>query len=199
LKLSSEDKKQYIRSFPGKLSSDVNSVVEFIPVGIYPPSGDDIGPLLINNEPVYIPYRIYSPEPKLPSQISDLHRTIISCIYTRHHNGFVREKYLASLFGLPYSWVPPFVLQLVGEYVLEIVLLIHKHIDELDPTIYNRFAKENDAFIALIKAKAISYWDCYHRWQNWKFRDYAAFKVMNALGLWEGPEARRILKRQQRH
>jgi hypothetical protein len=91
------------------------------------------------------------------------------------------------------------VLQLIGEYVLEIVLLIHEHIDELDRTIYDRFAKENDNFIALIKAKAISYWDCYYRWQNWKFRDSTAFQVLNGLGLWEGLEARRILKRQQRH
>ncbi len=199
MKLSSEQINRYIGSFPGELSSDVNAVSEFIPAGAHLPSEDDIGPLSINNEPIYIPYRIYSPEPKLPSQISDLHRTIISCIYTRHHNGFVREKYLGSLFGLTFSWVPPFVLQLVGEYVLEIVLLINEHIDELDPAIYNRFAKENDNFIALIKAKAISYWDCYYRRQNWRFRDSTAFQVLNGLGLWEGLEARRILKRQQRH
>lgn len=197
MKLSPEEKERYIGSFPGKLSSDVNAVLEFMPVGIHMPSKDDMGPLSISDERVYIPYRIYSPEPKLPSQINDLHRTIISCIYTRHHDGFVREKYLAGLFGLSFSWVSPFVLQLVGEYVFEIVELIHRHIDEVDPAFYNRFAKENEDFIALIKARAISYWDCYHKWQNWKFRDFAAFQVMNGLGLWEGSEARRILKRQQ--
>lgn len=197
MKLTSEEKKRYIGSFPGELSSDVNAALEFMPVGVHMPSKDDIGPVSISNEPVYIPCRIYSPEPKMSSQISDLQRTIISCIYTRHHDGFVREKYLASLFGSSFSWVPPFVLQLVGEYVLEIVTLIHRHIDELDPLIYNCFAKENEDFIALTKARAISYWDCYYRWQNWKFRDYAPFQVMNGLGLWEGSEARRILRRQQ--
>jgi len=198
LKLTPEEKKRYIGSFPAKLSSDVDTILEFLSGGKHMPSKDDIGSISISDEPIYIPYRIYSPEPKLPPQISDLQRTIIACLYTRHHNGFIREKYLAGLFGLNYLWVPPFVLQLVGEYVLEIVKLIYRHIDRLDPSVYSSFANENKDFIALIKARFISYWDCYYRSQNWKFRDFAAFKVMNELDLWEGSEARRVLKRQQK-
>jgi hypothetical protein len=197
MKLTSEENKRYIESFPRELSYDVNTVLELMSAGKHMPSHDDIGPVSICNELVYIPYRIYSPVPKLPSQISDVQRAIIACIYTRHHDGFVREKSLTGLFDLNFSWVPPFVIQLVGEYVLEIVEQIYKHIEELDSSIYKKFANENENFIALIRARAISYWDCYYRWQNRKFQDFATFRVMNELGIWEGLEAWRILKHQQ--
>lgn len=169
-----------------------------MPGGAHMPSKDDIGPISINGEPVNIPWRIYSPEPELLPEISDLQRTIVACLYTRHHNGFIREKYLSDLFRPSYSWVPPFLLQLVGEYVLEIIELIDRHISDLDISVCKRFANENKKFVALTRARAISYWDCYYRRQNWKIRNYTAFRVMDMLGLWVGPDARRVLKRQQR-
>ena len=169
-----------------------------MPGGAHLPSKDDIGLVLISGEPVHIPWRIYSTEPALPSTVSDLQRTIVACLYTRHHNGFIREKYLSDLFRPSYSWIPPFVLQLVGEYVLEIVELINRNMSELEFSVYKRFANENKEFVALTRARVISYWDCYYRQRRWKFRNYTPFRILDRLGLWEGPDAKRVLKHQQR-
>jgi hypothetical protein len=151
----------------------------------------------IRGEAVFIPARIYSPEPNSTSSLSDVQRTILACLYTRHYHGFVREKQLPALFAAQFPWVPPCVLQLVGEYVVEIIETIAKQIEELDLALCSEFAEENPAFISVTRSRVISYWDCYYRWRYPKLRDYPGYRVMSTLNLWSGRDARHILKHQQ--
>lgn len=47
-------------------------------------------------------------------------RTVLDCLFTKHHDGYVREKYLRAVINAQFAWVPPFVIQLLGEYVVQI-------------------------------------------------------------------------------
>jgi len=40
-------------------------------------------------------------------------------------NGFVRQQHLERIIRSGNPWVPPFVFQLVGEYAIEIIGVIH--------------------------------------------------------------------------
>ena len=96
---------------------------------------------------------------------------------TRHHSGFVREEHLARIVCRNHDWIPPFVIQLVGEYVIEIIHVIWKNSSNLDAQLYGKFLKDNPALLAITKQRVISYWDCYHRRQ--RREDYPGFQMLS--------------------
>jgi hypothetical protein len=80
--------------------------------------------------PVLIPARIYNDVPPDDASLSEVQRLGISCLYTRHLDGYVRERHLRSIVGSAEPWVVPIVVQLVGEYVVEIVDVIRQQLLE---------------------------------------------------------------------
>ena len=65
-------------------------------------------------------------------------------------------------------WTAPFIVRLLGEYVIEIVESIFGALatgEARSPlvTICGHFAGHNPDFVALTRQQAASYWDCYHR------------------------------------
>ena len=176
-------------AFPRTLSVDVEAALKVIPESQHRPSDHDIGPVAIGGEQLLIPCRIYSPEPNpnLVAVLSETQNRVLDSLYTRHHDGFVRERYLQRLLDAVDVWIPPFVLQLVGEYVVEIIQVIAARIPSLRNDRYFRFASENPAFISLTRQRVTSYWNCYYRFRYPRLSDYLGFKVMNALQCWEEP------------
>ena len=95
---------------------------------------------------------------------------------TRHSSGFIREKHLRSIICSNREWIPPFVVQLVGEYVVEILDEIRNNVHNLNPQVYRRFLMDNPKFVALTKQRVASYWNCYHR-HFYRREDYAGFQI----------------------
>lgn len=186
-----------LSAFPKSLANDVAKVVSVLPAADIPPSTKNIGPITIKGESIQIPYRIYHPELEQKATISLTYsqRIILACLYTRHHDGFIREKHVTQLMGSHDYWVPPFLLQLFGEYVVEIVLAIARQVNQLEQSLIAQFAQDNQQFICLTRSRVVSYWNCYYRWKYPRFLNYPGFIAMNELGLWSGKEARRLLKK----
>jgi hypothetical protein len=188
---------QLCAAFPKDLQAEVMAALIVLPVSRLAPTSDDIGPVSLHGEDIHIPSRIYSSEPQ-PETVRTL-RTVpyllLGCLLSRHHDGYVRERYVQLLLGAKQFWIPPFVLQLVGEYIVEISILLLSRISELDADLYAEFAAENEEFVARTRRRVISYWDCYYRlkWPN--IYDYPGFQVMQALKLWNRRDARRLLAR----
>lgn len=84
-------------------------------------------------------------------------------------------------------WVVPFVVQFVGEYVVEIVEIIRRELvtDTIPATvhhaIYGRFAAENPAFVALTAQRVASYWDCYFRNRYPSIQEHPGTVMVDAL------------------
>jgi len=158
-------------------------MLRLVAIGEHEPSAHDIGPVVIDGEVLHIPARIYSPEVGAEGLVglTAPARTALECLFTRHHDGHVREKYLRAVISSRLSWVPPFVIQLLGEYVAEIHLTIREHVDELDGEAYRQFVAENPAFIELTRQRVASYWNCYYRTSGSRLRDYAAHQVIEGL------------------
>ena len=130
-----------------------------------------------------IPARIYSPPPTQADLValSPTQRDLLACIYTRHHDGYVREASVRQIIDSQETFAPPFVVQLLSEYVLEIVSFISDHRAALDTGIVRTFAKANPTFLARTRQRAISYWNYYFRglWHN--KAEYPALQVLDFL------------------
>ncbi|ALN65585.1 hypothetical protein GLA29479_4755 [Lysobacter antibioticus] len=140
--------------------------------------------LLIRGERLSLPCRLYCAPGRLRSivdrETGDA-RLLAQCLGTRHCDGHVREKYLRDVLGVDRTWVAPFVVQLLGEYVIEIVDAIATSLNEAVPAHLQAFAGENPGFMATTRRRVISYWDCYHRRRYPSLRDYPGMVALETI------------------
>ncbi len=143
----------------------------------------------MEGEKLLIPYRIYNPEPSeaFLAELDALERLLLACLYTRNHDGFVRQRNLAPLLSSDEPWVIPFIVQLLGEYVIDICEDIAEF---TNTTLRTRktmrrnfvsFFEHNPEFIALTESRATSYWDCYHRTRHTSCATYPGLTTLHAL------------------
>ena len=185
-------------AFPKALSHEVDSVFNIVPLSSERPLFREIGPISINGEILHIPNRIYWQQPAQVeiNKLTDIQVLILACLYTRNYDGFVRERYLEQIIRHSEEWVIPYIIQLLGEYVIEIIHRIEKSVDYLNKEQFSKFGEENPEYIRLTRQRIISYWNAYRRhyeYRVWKqrkiqddpaFQDDPAYKVMHRLGLW---------------
>lgn len=175
-------------AFPRRLHADLRAALKVLPPAEFPPASSFR--VLLSDEVVRIPYRIYSPEPSADAEkaLPPIQRAVLDCLYTRHHDGWVRQRRLERVIGLVEPWVAPFVVQLVGEYVEEIILAIEQSLlpgldtpGSLADSVYGGFASENPQFVALTGQRATSYWACYYRRRHPELSDYPGYRLVAAL------------------
>ena len=139
--LSSSVANRLRAAFPSAAAADVDLALAIIEEDRRGPTDHDVGRLVVNGEPLHIPARIYSPDPE-PRSIAGLTapaQTILHCLFSRHHDGRVREAHLREVIPSPCAWAPPYVIQLVGEYVIEIVNVVLENLGYLRQKTYARF------------------------------------------------------------
>jgi len=176
-----------VDAFPSVLRVDAVAVVKAMPRARL--SAGDPFTVRVEGESVFIPVRVYHPEPRpwALGMLSPVQRAMLACLYTRHHDGHVRQHYLAQVGELASEWVTPFVVQLLGEYVVQIVLDVRELLAGVEVAgsamraVYGRFAVENPQFLDLTYQRAVSYWDRYYRGMYARRQDYPAFEVLRWL------------------
>lgn len=168
-------------AFPARLQSDAVALVEAMPAATF--HLPHTFTVTTAGEPVTIPERIYNPEPKSFRTLTDTQQLMLHCLYSRHHNGFVRQSHLRGILGSREDWVAPFVVRLIGEYVLPIVQDIEAALvaDPAERKRLARFAVENPAFIDLTRQRAVSYWNVYYRYEYPRAADYPGTAALNQV------------------
>ncbi len=183
-------------AFPAALGADADLVIAALPPAPRPHADETIGPVVIGRERLRIPCRVFFPEPAdagAARELSGTQRLILASLYTRHHDGFVRHRHVRTLLATPAAWAAPFIVALVGEYVVEIVETIAREAAEPVREQCRRFVAENPAFAALTRRRVMSYWDRYYRERFPRFRDYPPFRVITTFGSWPPVEGRHLL------
>jgi hypothetical protein len=165
------------------LADDVRAVAAIMP------AGEAVGSFRVEvrGEAVAIPERIHHPEPAADAAhaLTGAQRVVLHCLYSRHHDGRVRQRHAERVVASTEPWVVPFVVRLAGEYVLEIVQAIAHGLPDLAVPgsvhrgLYGEFVVRNPAFFALTQRRVVSYWTCYYR------RTYPAFGTYPAAVLAE--------------
>ncbi|MEU7428773.1 hypothetical protein [Streptomyces sp. NPDC040750] len=158
-----------VDAFPRNLADEVRAVLAVMPETRIP----SVSPFLLDvtGEVVAIPYRIYQDEPPIDAvrSLTAPQWMILHCLYSRHSDGLVRQRHLEQVVSSDELWVVPFVVQLVGEYVLEILEAIQHGLFDLPSKrsaqrlLYGDFIARNPAFFATIERRVVSYWSCYYR------------------------------------
>jgi hypothetical protein len=99
----------------------------------------------------------------------------------------VRQRHLEKVIGSTDLWVVPFVVRLVGEYVVEIVAVICDGLRDLTAVgtrghlVYGQFIMDNPAFFARTQRRVVSYWSCYYRDSYPRFADYPGRALLDLL------------------
>ncbi|WP_109482341.1 hypothetical protein [Paraburkholderia sp. C35] len=169
-------------AFPEALRSDVGAVAGLIRSGNVAGHGITI---IVEGESLNIPYRIYhSPDEALFTTLNDIQSTVYACVLTRHHDGHVRQRQIERIIASSKPWVAPFVTQLCGEYVIEILDAIEANLPSMDQSTYGAFFRENSLFVRVTRNRMISYWDCYYRWLYKRKSDYVGFRLFDRFREW---------------
>ncbi|MEU6814130.1 hypothetical protein [Streptomyces sp. NPDC046860] len=167
-----------ISAFPARFAEDVEAVLAVMPAAQLEPVG--FFPVGVEGREVSIPGRLYHDEPsaELVAALSPRQQRILHCLYSRHCDGRVRQRHLAEIVGHVDPWVVPYVLQLTGEYVVEILVAVLDGLRDLAAPgnpghiAYGRFIVENPLHFARTQRRVVSYWNCYYRSVWSSFRGY---------------------------
>lgn len=143
----------------------------------------------VAGETVALPARIYNEEPVAASvrHLTGTQQEMLHCLYTRHSDGRCRQRHLELIVGSGEPWVVPFVMQLAGEYVLEILEVIRRGLGGLavpgsaQRGLYGEFITRNPVFFARTERRVVSYWSCYHRMGYPVFGTYPGGVLMEAF------------------
>ena len=133
---------------------------------------------------VYVPYRFHLLNAVKIEDISDWALSAAQCLLTRSTDGYIRQKALNAILSVRESWIAPFVVPLIGEYVVEIVEDIRRDLPSLDQAIYSNFVRENRSVMRTIRSRAVSYWDAYYRESYPDRATYPAFVALRQLEEW---------------
>jgi hypothetical protein len=175
-----------VEAFPASVDQHARAAISMMPAAMHPRSDDDIAPIQLNGQPLRIPSRIYNSE--LGASTFALlpvpERGIAACLYTRHHDGQVRQRALTLAIEVEEAWAAPFILHLLGEYVLEIVTIAAQVTNGPPREGIMSFLRENPGFLDLIDSRATSYWNEYYRQQFPDKKDYPGLIAIAVLRQW---------------
>jgi len=192
----SEYENSLSKSFPSELKSQLTEVFHSIPFdenkttnfynqqhtvsGLISKNGFKI---ILNDEKCQIPYRVYFNAPKKNKErkLNQTQKDILNCIYTRHHNGRIRQQSLNNLSKSNSYWITPFRIQLLGEYVYEIYETLSEQLSDEILDNCKRFLEENPEFANKTKDKLISYYGIYYKWKHPKFRNYLGREILDRI------------------
>jgi hypothetical protein len=111
-----------IRAFPADLKPDVTRLAMLLnpPWDMSASKGFAVS---CGGEVIHIPYRIYRPAMSEGqfAALSPVERSIAACWFSRHHDGYVRERFLRALPAFDSPWIIAYVVALSGEYVVELL------------------------------------------------------------------------------
>jgi len=180
-------------SFPKYLEKDIERIYRIFNLkSKFEPNGEFT--VNINQEEITIPKRIYVNENQLLKTwlLTKRQKLLVYCFFSRHHSGYVKERCLKKILDSKELFVEPFIFQLLGEYVIEIIELIYNNRESMDKLAMSDFIQENPDFLSLTYQRIISYWDCYYRSSYPKYRrnvkqkgksiiDYPGLKMLKYL------------------
>ena len=128
------------------------------------PKVSDSFAVSIAGEEVRIPERLYFPQgyqsimaPDDPAWLGE------QALQTRSLDGYQRQRAVRHLLGSIEPWNAPFIVALIGSYVIEILYDIESGLSDETYEILREFQGENPEFWNLTKSRVVSYWNVYQR------------------------------------
>lgn len=187
-------------AFPRRLRDSVKVALGKFGVAPHEPLVDPGCEVLVADELLSIPYRVYFP-PSSINQIGDLtptERAIFAAIMTRHHDGHQREYWARILCGHPSSWTAPYLAALLGDYVIQVLKAICRDVTDDWKPIMAKYSEQNRISLSGLNHRILTYWTIYYRHHPPNIRiltDYPGYRLADKLGLWDRRTAPKLLRK----
>jgi len=154
------------KAFPVEIRGEVNSLLTKFAIETEI-STRGFETVAIGQEKFEIPQRIYynPPYSLASSKYTRKEQEIINCIFSRHHNGYIRQKAIQNIICSKSSWTIPYIIRIIGEYVIEILDDIDNNFEKIDKSNLISFVRQNPEFYNRTHSRVCSYWHCYFRRQ----------------------------------
>jgi hypothetical protein len=141
-------------------------------------------PICIKGKIIAVPQRLHFVGLSADSDRLNSLNPASHCLITRATDGRLRQQALRFVVDHQSSWVAPFVLVLLGEYVIEIVEDVRDALPVLDRSVYANLVRENRPSVQRLRAKATSYWNAYYRHRYPQKRDYPGLQAIDEIERW---------------
>jgi hypothetical protein len=169
--------------FPSEFRPTTRKVIASVAAGeLHAPSS--AFSVNVDHEVLRIPYRLYYSPRLLRWNLSTSYgvkKLILACLGTRHYDGYLRQQCLGYLLSSMAAWTIPYIVQLAGEYVVEIVDEVAAGITSCETSSLAAFTKQNPDYVAMLERRVTSYWNEYHRRAYPRRSDYPGSKVIAYL------------------
>ena len=166
--------------FPSALRTCARAAVAVVALDeVVPPRGAFT--VNVDGEALRIPYRVYYDADRLRRALDraqGVDRLVLACLGTRHRDGHVRQACLAQIVGTGDAWLTPYIVQLAGEYVIEIVDDVAQWIGMRDTS---AFVRDNPDYLDTLARRVTSYWNCYYRHAYPDRADYPGTRVLKLM------------------
>lgn len=171
---------QPLHATPNTLIQDTNQQ----PASFYPA-------IYVHGERLQVPYRHYYkwPSEERTKALNVRQQLILACWMSRNHDGRVRQRALSQILPSDAAWTIPFVIQLCGEYVIEIGFDILNFVTAslpMRPTLLNEYAqfvRANPEFMSITRQRTVSYWldDYRHQLRQDQYPQFLAVEALTEL------------------
>ncbi|HEV7343285.1 MAG TPA: hypothetical protein VGN68_16800 [Sphingopyxis sp.] len=131
-------------------------------------------------ESIRIPARLRFRNNHSDEALSGDVRLMVRCLRSRSSDGFERQRAVRDLLLKVEPWTAPFIVALIGEYVVEILRDVAEAFDDSIPDPIIEFLRENPAYWFLTKQRVSSYWNVYYR-RSTRKKDYIGFKLTRQI------------------
>ena len=151
------------KAFPSYLHKDATKIADFLQQND-PKSFKTIGTevVCLNGEVLELPQRVYFGEFNTQN-LTLVQEQMLNCLYLCHHNGHLREFYLRELLAVKEDFALPFIAKLFGDYVIEILEVLHRELPNNTRDRLKVFFRANLLYQKRIESRIASYWDCFYR------------------------------------
>ena len=168
--------------FPKVLQDDVLAVLRVIPHKAYVDHdiSDTISTYTLGNNDIKFPYRVYFYEPAIKDiySLTKRQKAILHCVYSRSHDGYIREKHITALLLTDFhEWAIPYIVKVCDEYIIDILHVVYSNLKDKNTELIKKFCANNYESFCKSYNRMISYWNEFYRDDCYRFENYIGRKL----------------------
>ena len=169
------------KSFPSYLQKDATKIADFLQKNA-PKDFKTIGAeaVCLNGEFLELPQRVYFGEFNTKN-LTLVQEQMLNCLYLCHHNGHLREYYLRELLAVKEDFILPFIAKLFGDYVIEILEMLHHELPNDTRDKLRDFFRANPLYKRRIQSRIASYWDFFYQKIYPDFKKYVGCQLFQTI------------------
>ena len=134
---------------------------------------------LFDGYQIKFPYRVFFiDDNELYEELDEEEKIIYDCIFTRHCDGYIREKHIRNILSKDFDDnCMPYILRVAFEYVIEIVDLVYKELVNRNNELFHKFCINNIQIVKKNYQRMVSYWNYFYRDKCFRFENYIGRKL----------------------